>query len=62
MIVMALAFKVEHGVNDVLQRARPRDRTFLRDVADEEDRNAARLCQHQELRGDLANLRDRSGR
>ena len=37
-----IALEVEHGVDDVLEHARPGDRALLRDVADEEQRACRR--------------------
>ena len=59
---MRVALEVEHGVDDVLEHARPRDRALLGDVADDEQRAAAVLRLARELRGALAHLRDRAGR
>ena len=60
--MMALALEVQHGVDQVLEHARPGQRAFLRDVADEERRDAAALRQRHEARAALAHLRDAAGR
>ena len=36
VVLVALAFEIEHGIDHVLEHARPRDRAVLRDVADDE--------------------------
>ena len=38
--VVAVAFEREHGVDDVLEHARPRERAVLGDVTDEHRRDA----------------------
>ncbi len=53
---VAIAFELEDAVDQVLEHARPRHGTVLRDVADEEDRNAALLRDPQQPRGRLAHL------
>ena len=62
MIVMALAFEIQNRVDDVFQSARAGNRSVFGNMTDEKNRDAARLRQHQELRGDFANLRNRSRR
>ena len=57
-----IALEVEHRVDDVLEHARPGDRAFLGDVADQEERGAGALGVARELRGALAHLRHRAGR
>ena len=57
-----VALEVEHGVDDVLEHARPGDRALLRDVADEEQRAVAAFGEARELRRALAHLRHRAGR
>ncbi len=57
-----VALEIEHGVDDVLQHARPGERAVLGDVADEHDRRPARLGGARQLRRALAHLRDRAGR
>src|SRR5690348_11132493 len=47
--VEALAFQVEHGVHDVLQRPRPGDGALLRDMADDEDRHGTVLGHPHQL-------------
>ncbi len=58
----ALALEVQHRVDDVLEHLRPRDRAFLRDVADQKPRGAGRLGELQKLARRLAHLADRAGR
>ncbi len=58
----AVAFQVEHRIDDVLQHARPGDGALLGHVPDDEHRHAARLGQLAQPRGALAHLRDRPGR
>ena len=41
---MLLAFEVEHGVDDVLERLRPGEVAVLRDVADEKRRDVLPLA------------------
>ena len=62
MRVMALALEVQHRVDDVLERLRPGEAAFLRDVADEERRDVLRLGREQQLRRRLAHLADAAGR
>jgi hypothetical protein len=54
--VVAVAFELEHAVDQVLEDARPRDGTVLRHVADEEGRHAALLGDAQKARSRLAHL------
>jgi hypothetical protein len=56
-----IAFEVEHRIDDVLQHARPRERPLFRHVTDEHERDAAALRDARQLRGALADLRDRTG-
>ena len=57
-ILQLLALEVEDGVDDVLERFRPGDRSFLRDVADQKYRKRQALrCCHQDSRG-IADLSD----
>ena len=58
----AVAFQVEHGIDDVLQHARPGDDAFLGDVPDDEDRHPGGFGQLAQAAGALAHLRDRPGR
>src|SRR5687768_14034801 len=51
-----VAFEVEHGVNHMLEHARPRERTFLSDMADQQRRDVARFRKARELSGTLAHL------
>ena len=58
----AFAFEVEHGVDHVLEHARPGDDTFLGHVADEYQDKAAPLGHPDQLLRGCANLTDRAGR
>ena len=58
MRVMALAFEIQHRVDDVLQRLGAGEIAVLRDVADEHNRNVAPLGGEQQMRRDLAHLAD----
>ena len=60
--VVAVALELEHAVDEVLEHARAGDRAVLRDVADEDRRDAVLLRDAQEPRRRLAHLRDRAGR
>ena len=60
-LVAALALEVEHGVDHVLDHARPGDLAVLGDVADEDDGGAAALGESDELVGRGADLGDRAG-
>ena len=62
VVLKLFPFEVEDGVDDVLQRLRPGDRSFLRDVADEEDRNGEALRGGHQQAGGIAHLSDRSRR
>ena len=60
--VAAVAVEREHGVDDVLEHARPGERALLGDVADEHRGAAALLgLLHEPVRA-VAHLRDRPGR
>ena len=59
--VVPIAVERQHRVDDVLQRSRPRERTVLRDVADEDRRQRAGLRDRDECRRALAHLHDRAG-
>ena len=58
VVERVLALEVEHRVDDVLERLRPRDAAALRDVPDDEHRGAALLGEPHEARGALAHLPD----
>ena len=60
--VMALAFEVQHRVDDVLERLRAGEAAVLRDVADEERRDVLALRREQQLRRRFAHLPDAAGR
>jgi len=57
-----LALKIDDGVDKVLQRARPRHRALLGDVADQRDAGCPRLGDLGEARRHLAHLPDAAGR
>ena len=59
---LALALELQHAVDEVLEHARAGQRAVLGDVADEDHRDAARLGELHDLRGDLAHLADRARR
>jgi hypothetical protein len=56
-----VALEIQHRVDDVLQHARPGQRAFLGDVADQHDAGAAGLGRAREVRGAFAHLRHRAG-
>ena len=58
-VPVAVALELEHGVDEVLEHARAGDRPVLGHVADEDDRDAARLRKPQQPVGGLAHLRHR---
>src|ERR1700730_10756447 len=60
--VVPLPLEVEHGVDDVLEHARPGDGALLVDVAHEEDRDVAALGQQHQPAGALAHLAHAAGR
>ncbi len=62
MCVVAIAFELEHAVDEMLEDARAGDRAVLRDVADEDGRDAELLRRAHEPRRRLAYLRHRSRR
>ena len=51
-----IALEIQHGVDHVLEHARPRERALLRHVADEQRRHVVRLRVAHELRRALAHL------
>ena len=59
--VVPLALEGEHGVDDVLEHARARERALLGDMADEDHRGRAGLGQLHELRRALPHLCHRTG-
>lgn len=63
VVMMTVALEIENGVDDVLESLGPRDRAFLGNVADQENRRRRLLREKHELRRDLSHLRDaaRSG-
>ena len=62
MRVMALAFEVEHGVDDMLERLGTGEAAVFRDVPDQERRDVVALRGKQELRRRFAHLADAAGR
>ena len=54
--VTAVAVERQHGVDDVLEHARPGERAFLRDVADEHGGELALLRLLHEPVGAVADL------
>src|SRR5258705_8235786 len=58
----ALSLEIEHGVDDVLEHARARDRALLGDMTDEKDRYVVTFRDLEESRGALAQLRHATGR
>ncbi len=57
-----VAFEVEHCVDHVLEHARPGNRPFLGHMANEKDRDVARLGVAHQSGGALPNLADAAGR
>ena len=55
---LALALELQHAVHEVLEHPRARQRALLRDVADEQHRDVARLRQPRDPVRDLAHLAD----
>ena len=60
--VVAIALERQHGVDDVLERAGPRERALLRDVPDEQHRDGARLGDADQTVRAVAHLCDGAGR
>src|SRR5205823_5947840 len=60
-LLPAVAFQVQHGVNDMLQDPRSGNGTFFGDVPDQEDGNADLLGQPHESGSRLPNLGDAAG-
>ena len=58
----ALAFEIEHGIDQVLHHARPGDLAILGDVADQDHRGVATLGIADEVLRDGTHLRHRAGR
>jgi len=58
----AVTFEGEHDIDQVFEYPRPRDRSFLGDVPDEDQRCVAGLRDRGKLRRAFAHLRDGSGR
>ncbi len=56
-----VTLEVQHDVDEVLERARPRDGAVLGDVADQDHRDASGLGRHGERRGDRTDLGDAAG-
>ena len=49
MVMMSLAFEIQHRVYDVFECFGTGKGTFLRDMSDKEHRHTAVLCKHQKL-------------
>ena len=62
VLVAALAFEAQHGVDHMLEHARARDRAVLGDMADEHDRGAMLLGEAHQLLRRGADLADGAGR
>src|SRR5437762_5931760 len=60
--MMPLAFEIEHGVDDMLERFRAGEVPVLRYVPDEERRDVLPLGFEEQLRRRLAHLPDAAGR
>ncbi len=60
--VKAIALQIEHGIDNVLQHTRARDRPSLGHVTNQEQRDPLRLCQSQEGRSTCFDLADAPGR
>jgi hypothetical protein len=60
--VVAVALELEHAIDEMLEHARARHGTVLRDVTDEEERHTGLLGDPQESSRRLAHLRHRSRR
>src|SRR4029077_14912560 len=60
--MVALAFEIQHRVDDVLERFRSGEAAVLRDVADEEGRDVLSLGGEEQLRRRLAHLANAAGR
>ena len=58
---LALALELQHAVDRVLEHPRPRERTVLGDVPDEDHRRVALARESLEPRGHLAHLSDAAG-
>ena len=59
---MTVAFEIEHGIDDVLERFRPGDRAFLCDVAGQKNRRPVCFANSHKLARDVADLRNAAGR
>ena len=62
VLVKAITFQIEHGVDHVLQHAGPGDRPFFGDMADDQDRDVARLRPLHQPGGAFPHLRDTARR
>ncbi len=58
---MGVALEIQHGIDDMLQHARPGQRAFLGDMADQDHGDRAALGQPGELCRAFAHLRHRAG-
>jgi hypothetical protein len=61
-LVERLALEVQHRVHQMLEHARPSERAFLGDVADQERREPPALRLRHEARAALTHLGDRARR
>jgi hypothetical protein len=58
---MRVALEIEHRIDNVFEHARPGQRPFLGDVANQHDGNADRFGQPRQLRRTFAHLCHRAG-
>ena len=61
-ILQLLAFEIENGINDVLERLRSGNRSLFCDVADQKNRQRQTLCCRHQNSGGVAHLSDGAGR
>ncbi len=59
---MRVTLKIKHGIDHMLEHARPGQRTFLGDMADKNDGGTAGLGEPRQLRRTFAHLRHRTRR
>ena len=62
MRMLPRTFEIQNRIDDVFQGFWPRDRTILRDVADQKNRNMILLGPEQQLRCNFAHLADAARR
>ncbi|MEZ4507037.1 MAG: hypothetical protein R2848_14580 [Thermomicrobiales bacterium] len=60
-LLEALTFEIQHRVDHVFKHARPGDVPLFGDMANDDDRDHARFCPPDELRGRFTNLPDTAG-